>query len=238
MKNNINEKRDAVSKMFGGIAHRYDLMNTLMSLGMHKKWSNHAARVATIGLEGAALDVGTGTGDLAFAMANQPGINSVVGMDISPQMISKTKLKLKNLNPKIPINFSLGDALSLPFADNTFICVTSAYTLRNVPDVPLSLKEMMRVLKPGGRLLSLEILPIQNRVFRRFFKFYFNSIVPLLGTLITGHRRAYTYLPSSVDQFLFPNKLAAIFSDTGLEDVEYKRLWLGNPVIHSGMKPL
>ena len=95
MKNNINEKRDAVSKMFGGIAHRYDLMNTLMSLGMHKKWSNHAARVATIGLEGAALDVGTGTGDLAFAMANQRGINSVVGMDISPQMISKTKLKLK-----------------------------------------------------------------------------------------------------------------------------------------------
>ena len=238
MKTNISEKRNAVSKMFGDIAHRYDLMNTLMSLGMHKKWSDQAARIATMGLEGAALDVGTGTGDLAFSISNQPGIDSVVGMDISPQMISKTQLKLKNNKPKIPISFSLGDALSLPFADNTFICVTSAYTLRNVPDALDSLKEMMRVLKPGGRLVSLEILPIENRVFRRFFKFYFNNMVPLLGTLVTGNRKAYTYLPSSVDQFLFADKLAAMFSDTGLENVEYKRLRLGNPVIHSGMKPL
>ena len=229
-------KRDYVGRMFSRIARRYDLMNTLMTGGLHHRWRRHAAQEAVKELQGAALDVATGTGDLALALADRPGMGPVVGVDLVAEMIALAQRKGRRKGYEDRVSFMVGDALALPFDDNTFACVTSGFSLRNVPDLRSSLREMARVIKPGGRLVSLEILPLEGRVLRPLFRFYFNRLVPIAGALIAGDREAYTYLPESVDHFRTAETLAEMFREIGLRDVGYRRMGIGTPVIHWGSK--
>ncbi len=230
-----DEKRDYVHKMFSRISRRYDLMNTLMTLGRDSSWRDLAAEQATYGLCGPALDVGTGTGELALALSRQPSTTDVIGIDLLESMISLAKQKLNTNETKI--TFMTGDALSLPFPDNTFACVTSGFILRNVPDLEASLREMLRVVKPSGRILSLETMDSSNPVLRPITKSLFRIVVPLLGFFVAGDYSAYRYLPKSVDSFLSHKELLDLFSSIGLVNLGHRSLALGTIHLHWGTKP-
>ena len=235
-------KRRYVADLFSRIAPRYDLMNTMMTAGMHRRWRKVAAEVATRSLDGMALDVATGTGDLAFALASAKGaphpggIKGVVGLDLLPEMVAYARSKARSRGFKGRAQFTIGDALSLPFPDNTFACATSAWGLRNMPDLRRSLEEMVRVVRPGGRVVSLESMPVEGGPFVPAFRLFFHHVVPLMGQLIARDRAAYTYLPRSVDEFLSVDALARHFEEIGLDDVGYLRMGLGAVVVHWGTK--
>ncbi|MCZ6866337.1 MAG: ubiquinone/menaquinone biosynthesis methyltransferase [Chloroflexi bacterium] len=230
------EKRRYVADLFSRISRRYDLMNTLMTFGMDRRWRKTAARQAMEGLEGPVLDVATGTGDLALALGRVVGVTEVVGMDLLNPMVSRAISKVARAPGPAPVTFMVGDALSLPFPDDSFACVTSAFSLRNLPDLEAALREMVRVTRPGGRVLSLETMPVDKGMSRPLVRFHFRRIVPLLGALITFDRAAYTYLPQSVDRFLSPAGLADLFRAVGLETVQHQSLALGAVHIHWGTK--
>ena len=230
-------KRRYVAELFSRIAPRYDLMNTLMTGGMHHRWRRVAARIAASSMEGPALDVATGTGDLAFALAGVKGITRVVGVDLLAEMVARSRWKaLSRGEADSRTYFAVCDALSLPFPDGSFACATSAWGLRNMPDLAGSISEMARVVMPGGKIVSLESMPMERRAIRPLFRFFFHSLVPLMGQLIGRDRAAYTYLPQSVESFLTADALAQLFEDLGLQDVGYRTFGLGAIAVHWGTK--
>lgn len=237
-------KQRYVAQMFARIAGRYDLMNTLMTGGMHRRWRQKTARVTAQGLVGAqhtapllALDVATGTGDLAFALAQQPGIGHAVGVDIVPEMIALAQAKARARGLGRRTSLIVGDALALPFPDASFACATAGFSLRNMPDLPQALAEMVRVVRPGGRVTTLELTPLSEGIKSGLFRLYFHRLVPLLGLLIARDKSAYTYLPQSVDRFLEADNLARLFQDLGLSGVGYQKLGFGTVALHWGTKP-
>lgn len=230
------EKRRFVGAMFDRIAPRYDLMNTLMSGGMHHLWRRQAARAAAQGVAGLALDVACGTGDLALELARQPGVTGVVGVDLVPRMTALAREKVRRRDGQGRVALAVGDALALPFTDGAFACITSAFLLRNVPDLRQALAEQARVLRPGGRLVSLEITPLAPTPWRPLFRFYFHRVVPLMGRLVAGDGAAYTYLPQSVDRFPRAEALAGLLREAGLAEVGWRLLGLGTVALHWGVK--
>jgi len=245
-------KQRYVAQMFARIAGRYDLMNTLMTGGMHRRWRRKTAQITAQGLVGVplagprlALDVATGTGDLAFALAKQPGIDRAVGLDFLPEMIALAQAKARARGLAGQTSLIVGDALALPFPNASFACATAGFSLRNMPDLPQALAEMVRVVRPGGRVTTLELTPLSagiksgpfNRLRAGLFRVYFHRLVPLLGQLIAGDKSAYTYLPQSVDRFLQADNLARLFQDLGLTGVGYLKLGFGTVALHWGDKP-
>ena len=233
-----DDKRRYVAEMFARISPRYDLMNSLMTGGLHHRWKRETARFTARGLQGAALDVATGTGDLAFALARCPGIDRAVGVDLLSEMltIAVGKPAARNEN-RAPAAFAMGDALRLPFADDTFVCATAGFSLRNMADVPAAIAEMARVVSPGGRVTTLELTPMPPGIRAAMGRLYFHKFVPLMGQIVAGDRTAYTYLPSSVDYFLTADGLAEVYRQAGLVNVGYRRLGMGGVAIHHGEKP-
>lgn len=225
-----------VADLFARIAGRYDLMNSLMTGGMHHHWKRVTARRTAEGLSGPALDIATGTGDLAFALARQPGIDQAVGIDLLPEMLTIAQHKMKGRAEARNTVFLQGDALRLPFPDGAFACATAGFSLRNMPDLPQAIAEMARVVRPGGRVTTLELTPMGPGFKARLFRLYFHGLVPLVGQVVAGDRSAYTYLPQSVDYFLQADRLAALFSQVGLTDVGYRKLGFGTVAIHYGIK--
>jgi demethylmenaquinone methyltransferase/2-methoxy-6-polyprenyl-1,4-benzoquinol methylase len=227
-----------VAALFARIAPRYDLMNTLMTGGMHLRWRQKTAQVTARGIQGKALDVATGTGGLAFALAGRPEIDQVVGVDLLPEMLvlAQTKARTRGLSRRTTL--LVGDALALPFPDNTFACATAGFSLRNMPDLRQALAEMARVVRPGGRVTTLELTPFNRGVKARLFRLYFHRMVPFMGQIVAGDRSAYTYLPQSVDYFLEAERLAGLFREVGLTEVDYLKLGFGAVALHRGIKPL
>ena len=230
-------KQRYVADLFTRISRRYDLMNTLMTGGMHHRWKRQTARLTTRGLTGKALDIATGTGDLAFALVRQPGVEHAVGVDLLPEMLAFAQLKSRSQYISQHVTLITGDALSLPFPNNAFACATAGFSLRNMPDLPQALTEMARVVRPGGRITTLELTPLSTGIKSRFFHFYFHRLVPLMGQLIAGDRSAYTYLPQSVDYFLEAGRLSDLFRRVGLVDVGHIALGFGTVALHYGTKP-
>ena len=231
-------RQEYVADLFARIAGRYDLMNSLMTGGMHHRWKKQTARLTAQGLVGPALDIATGTGDLAYALAGQASVEPAIGVDLLPEMITLANEKQGKFPTLKQPRFLLGDALSLPFPDDTFACATAGFSLRNMPDLPATLKEMARVVRPGGRITTLELTPMGPGLKTSLFRLYFHRIVPLVGQVIAGDKAAYTYLPQSVDYFLQADRLARLFEETGLVDVSYRKLGFGTVAIHQGSKPL
>ena len=231
-------KRQYVSELFARISSRYDLMNDLMTAGRHRSWKRTTARLTTKGLRGNALDVATGTGDLAIALSRCLGIDRAVGVDLLPEMLALGRSKVKHRGFADTASLLLGDALELPFSDGSFACATSGFTLRNVPDLRRTLSEMVRVVQPGGRVTSLELTPLLEGKQSSLLRWYFHQVVPLLGQLVGGDRAAYTYLPQSVDRFPNADCLAELFRELGLTDVGYQRMGLGMVTLHWGTKPI
>lgn len=233
-----DDKRRYVAEMFARISPRYDLMNSLMTGGLHHRWKRTTARLTVTNLHGPALDVATGTGDLAFALASCPNVTEVVGVDLLPEMlcIANRRRSSGQDNPK-PIYFVQSDALRLPFSDGLFVGATAGFSLRNMPDVPSAIQEMSRVVAPGGRVTTLELTPMPAGLTATMGRLYFHHLVPLMGQLVAGERTAYTYLPDSVDYFLTADGLAEVFHEAGLVDVGYRRLGFGGVALHFGDKP-
>jgi demethylmenaquinone methyltransferase/2-methoxy-6-polyprenyl-1,4-benzoquinol methylase len=229
------EKARFVSAMFSRIAGRYDLMNGLMTLGMHHGWRRVAARQTIASPEGPALDLATGTADLALDLAEVHPHRAVIAADFSLGMLAVARGKLRGLEQARRVRLMAADALALPFGTRTFACVTSAFLLRNLADLEQGLREMRRVSRPGGRVVALEITQMTTPGLSALFRFYFHHVVPRVGRLVSGDREAYSYLPQSVDRFVTPAELAALMEKVGLRGVTYRRLGLGTVTVHVGI---
>ncbi|MDT5060282.1 MAG: demethylmenaquinone methyltransferase / 2-methoxy-6-polyprenyl,4-benzoquinol methylase [Acidobacteriota bacterium] len=238
-KKNVTESEHArrVREMFAGIAGRYDLLNHLLSGNTDKRWRRLVAKrlQPSLSLEGArALDVACGTGDLALALAEKTGA-FVVGTDFCRPMLEIAASKTQANGAEIP--YVEGDALKLPFADQSFDAVSIAFGLRNLSSVEDGLKELWRVLKPAGRAAILEFSRPVVPGFRALFQFYFTRVLPKLGGMISGSPGAYEYLPDSVSRFPNQKLLAAMMREAGFDQVEYQNLTGGIAALHMGTRP-
>lgn len=224
------EKANYVRDMFDRISPRYDLMNRVMTAGQDMKWRRIAIAKAELPEGGRLLDIACGTGDLAFAALPQnPAF--VVAADFSMEMVALGNGKL---NSQENISFLGADGLAMPFHDNSFDAVVTGFSMRNVIDIDKFICEMARVVSPGGKVVILEITPVQSPFFKGLFRFYFHKIVPFIGGILSGSREAYTYLPQSVDVFLTAEQLKERMQTAGLEDVKYQKLNLGTVALHWG----
>ena len=229
------DKARFVADMFSRIAGRYDLMNGLMTFGMHHGWRRAAARETIAAPEGPALDLATGTGDLALELREVHPHRDIVGADFAEGMLRIARDKVRELDATRRVRLVAADALALPFDDRAFACVTSAFLLRNLADLRQGLEEMKRVTRPGGRVVALEITQSTVPGFAQLFRAYFHHVVPLVGRVIARDGEAYTYLPQSVDRFLTPRELSALMEAVGLKAVTYRRVGLGTVTIHTGV---
>lgn len=226
-------KRRYVRTLFARIADRYDLITVILSYGRDRAWKRRLVRMADARAGMHALDLATGTGDLAFALRQAYPRRFVVGADFSEAMLRHADMKRKARGER-GVALLAADALALPFADRTFACVTSAFLLRNLADLEAGLAEMRRVTQPGGLVAALEITRPGVRGWDAMFGLYFNRVVPLIGAAVARDRAAYTYLPQSVGRFVTPPQLAQMMQRAGLDNVRYQRLGLGTIAIHVG----
>jgi demethylmenaquinone methyltransferase/2-methoxy-6-polyprenyl-1,4-benzoquinol methylase len=212
-------------------------MNRLLSLGMDGGWRRFAAKQAGLRPGDRALDVASGTGDLAFELARRVGAAGyVVGLDITREMLVLGRRKSLARRER-RVDHHEGDAMRLPYRDGAFRAATMAFGGRNVPDLPGAFREMTRVLESGGRVVFLELNRPKLWGFRHVFDWYFHTFSPLVGGIISGDRSAYEYLPRSVDKFEAVEEIAASMRAAGLEDVRMHPLMFGVAVVHVGSKP-
>ena len=223
----------AVREMFAGIAGRYDLLNHVLSINIDKRWRRCVRdELAGVLADPAALvlDVACGTGDLSIEL-QQNSAAKIVGSDFCRPMLEIAKEKAGTVIP-----FVEGDAMSLPFADDSFDAVTIAFGLRNLSNFEDGLGELQRVLKPGGRIAVLEFSSPRVPGFRSLFNFYFTQVLPRIGGAVSGSRGAYEYLPDSVSKFPDQKGLVRLMTETGFTDVSYKNLTGGIAAIHTGRR--
>lgn len=225
-------KGPGVQRMFDAIAGRYDLMNRVMTLGQDQKWRRFVVETAGNPGEGWMLDLATGTGDIAALSCNSYPKARVVGGDFSLNMLREARKRF--LDSKI--RWQACDANMLPFGDNVFESVTFGYLLRNVDDAVRVLREVRRVLKPGGRVVCLDTTPPARNILYPFIRLYFAYGIPLLGRMIADDEAAYAYLTGSTMDFYSAEALADGFRQAGLEDVGYRKFMLGTIGVHWGRK--
>jgi len=228
----LENKSKYVQGMFNRIAPRYDLMNRLMTAGQDQRWRRDVIRQAQLGPNARLLDLGAGTGDLAREALRQHPDCKALAADFTLGM-----MRIGQQHAPPSPDWSAADALALPFDDRQFDAVVSGYLLRNVSDLPLALREQYRALKPGGWLVSLDTTRPGRSILTPFIQFHMRTVIPLLGALVTGQRDAYTYLPSSSENFLKAEDLAAALTDAGFVEVGFQRRMFGTMAIHWGRKP-
>jgi demethylmenaquinone methyltransferase/2-methoxy-6-polyprenyl-1,4-benzoquinol methylase len=224
-----------VRGMFDRIAGVYDLMNSAMTAGLHHQWRQRAVDRAEVGPRSDALDVCCGTGDLALELRRRIGADGrVVGCDFSEPMLELARRK--SGQEGLPVEFGWADALELPYGDEGFDAVTIGFGARNLADLGRGLGEMARVLRPGGRLVILEITRPQREPLASFYSLWFDRVVPVIGS-VAGDSDAYSYLPNSVRTFPEPESLAAMMDEAGLQEIRWLLLAGGIIAIHSARKP-
>ncbi len=229
-----------VQAMFDRIARVYDRLNSVMTAGLHHAWRRRAAQLAGLAPGDRALDVATGTGDLALELGHRVAPDgTVIAVDFSEQMLKLARQKLvdRGLRTSSPvdvaISFQHANAMALPFEDGEFDAATVGFGARNFADLPLGLAEMARVVKPGGRVVVLELTTPTEPPLSTFFDLWFDRIIPVLGR-VAGDSAAYSYLPSSVRRFPGPEALAAVMSEVGLDSITYRLTAGGIIAIHVG----
>jgi demethylmenaquinone methyltransferase/2-methoxy-6-polyprenyl-1,4-benzoquinol methylase len=233
-----------VREMFTQIAPRYDVLNHLLSLQLDRLWRARTAKRLQPILErpdALVLDLCCGTGDLAFALS-RAGKAHIIGADFAHTMLVRAKDKSAALaettgeNPASPMPFFEADALRLPFASSSFDLVTSAFGFRNLANYEAGLREIRRVLKPGGTIAILEFTEPPEGLWGDFYRWYFCSVLPRIGGVISGERSAYSYLPKSVARFFHPRELAALMTSVGYQSVDYRVWTFGTLALHTGVR--
>lgn len=227
------ERARLVREMFDRIAGRYELLNTLMTAGLHRIWNKKVVRATGLQRNGWALDLACGTGSLTRDLAKKVGPGGhVLGIDFSSRMLAAAEAR-----PQPNIEYRLGDATDLrEVSTSSYDTATIAYGARNIPDLHALFSEMARVVVPGGTVVCLEISRPSGRISSTFYGLWFDKIVPWLGARVSGDAWAYSYLPQSVKEFVSPDELADIMRLNGLQDVTWQKLAGGIITLHRGRK--
>jgi demethylmenaquinone methyltransferase/2-methoxy-6-polyprenyl-1,4-benzoquinol methylase len=232
----MEDKAAYIKSMFSSIAGRYDLLNRLLSLRQDTAWRKFAISKCDIEPANLVLDAATGTGEMARLLMRQDSGCTVVGIDFCPAMLARARIKLATATDSDTVHLIMGDVLRLPFADNTFDCATIGYALRNVASIADAFREMARVVKPGGRVVSLELTQPPSRLIKILHYIYMWQFMQLVGTLVSGNREAYRYLPRSIAELIPPQEVKRLMEQTGLRQVEFSRLTFGVATVHAGTK--
>ncbi len=223
-------------KLFDQIAETYDLLNILLSLGIDRLWRRKIIKLLKSDKIDHALDMATGTGDMAILLAKNSNASRVEGIDLSTEMISigNQKVKKKDLHHKCELK--IGDGVTIPYPDQSQDLITITFGIRNFPDFKESMKNMYRVLKPGGKAVIMEFSLPENFFVRKFYLLYFRHILPLIGNIISGHKNAYTYLNQTVEEFPYGEEFANHFKEVGFEEVDIHPLTFGIASIYVAKK--
>ncbi len=235
----LDEKQGMVDAVFAKVAGRYDLMNDLMSGGLHRLWKD--AMVGWLAVPRQAsrrdyLDVAGGTGDIAFRIAERGAGARVTVADINKEMLAVGEARAIKRGLDSRVTFAEANAEDLPFDDGRFDAVTIAFGIRNVPRIQVALEEAFRVLKPGGRFLCLEFSAVDVAGLDRLYEFYSFNVIPRLGQLVAGDADSYRYLVESIARFPNQARFAAMIEKAGFEKVEFRNLSGGIAALHSGWK--
>ncbi len=230
------ERGEYVQDMFTRIAHRYDLMNRLITAGQDVHWREQVIREARLKADALVLDLGAGTGDLAREALKQQPEAKVVAADFTLEMmrVGQSQILEQGLNGSLP--WSAADAMNLPFGDNTFDAVVSGFLMRNVGDIQGALKEQYRTLKPGGRIIILDTTKPKRNLLSPFIWLHMHVVIPLLGGLLSGFKDAYNYLPDSTEEFVTAKELTVRMAAVGFKRINFEVLMLGTIAIHWGEK--
>lgn len=224
-----------VRATFSSIANRYDLANSIISLGLHKWWKKTLVGSLPHYYPLKALDICCGTGDISFLLAKKYPHAYVVGVDFCEEMLELAEARKEKWG-MVNVEFVKGDILSLPFPESSFHIVTVAFGMRNIVDRERALKVIFRMLRKEGIFVCLEFTPPKVSIFPSLYHFYLNKIVPFIGGLITGDGMAYHYLASSIDEFYKPGEFLELMRKTGFREVNYRLLSGGVVAIHQGVK--
>jgi demethylmenaquinone methyltransferase/2-methoxy-6-polyprenyl-1,4-benzoquinol methylase len=236
----VEEKRGRaryVRGLFDSIASRYDLANAVITLGRIKKWRQRLVDEADLRDSPLVLDLATGTGDLALAVARRSPRARIVGVDLSREMLRRGREKVRRAGLDGRISFVLADVTALPFRQSVADCVVDAFLLRHVPSLADTFVEFRRVLRPGRQVASLELTQPTMPVYRQVFGFLFRYLIPLLGGLVSGDYRAFRYLPRSLQPYPGHRELSEIMRGAGYENVRCRLMWGGAVAVHAGAKP-
>jgi demethylmenaquinone methyltransferase/2-methoxy-6-polyprenyl-1,4-benzoquinol methylase len=227
-----------IARMFDAIAHRYDQLNHLLSVGLDRRWRRQAVAALDLPDGACVLDICTGTADLAITAArHRAAPHAVIGVDFAGAMLALGRRKILAAGLGRVVRLVRGDACRLPSPSMTVDAVTVGFGIRNVADTERAIAEMFRVLKPGGRLAILEFGEPRLPVLRAIYLWYFRRVLPRIGQLLSKHTEAYAYLPASVSAFLTPDVLAALLRTSGFCEVRVDRLTLGVVYLYVGRRP-
>jgi demethylmenaquinone methyltransferase/2-methoxy-6-polyprenyl-1,4-benzoquinol methylase len=232
----MKTKEEFVHSVFESIAPKYDLMNNILSFRQHKYWRRFTMNKMNVQEGQTAIDLCCGTCDWTISLAQKSKKGKIIGLDFSQNMLDYGAIKLKKLDLEQQVTLVQGNAMSLPYDDNTFDYATIGLALRNVPDLEQVIREMQRVVKPGGKIVSLELSKPTWEPFKSIYYFYFQKVLPFLGKLIVNRYEQYKWLPESLIHFPDHKQLAEIFLKTGLTDVEAYPLTGGIAALHIGVK--
>ena len=230
-----DEKKEQVAQMFDNIANRYDFLNSLMSLGIHKGWRKKCVKLIADKNPQVILDVATGTADFAIECAKLHPKN-IIGVDISEGMMSAGRVKLKTLKLDSLITLESGNAETLVYSDNTFDAIVVGFGVRNFQNLEKGLSNLYRILKPGGQLVILEFAYPTNWFIKTIYTFYFSYVTPFMGKLFSKDNRAYSYLTESVKAFPNNQKFLAILNKTNYKNTSFQSLSFGVAAIYKAEK--
>ncbi|MCS9996591.1 demethylmenaquinone methyltransferase [Weissella confusa] len=233
----MNKAPQRVQGIFDGLAHDYDKMNDIISLGTHRSWRTKTMAAIDVPKNGQILDVAAGTGDWTIALAKELGEKGhVTGFDLSPEMLAVAREKVVEAGVSYWVTLTQGNAMELPYEDDTFDLVTIGFGLRNLPDTAKGMQELYRVLKPGGELVVLETSQPDNPVIKPFWKMYFKGVMPMMGKVFAHDKDSYNYLEKTTEEFMSFKALANLMTDTGFKTVTYQRFNFGAAAAHYGIK--
>lgn len=229
-------KGNYLRRLFGRIAGIYDLMNRLMSLGLDQVWRRRAARYLALANGETGLDLGAGTADLSITVIQHSRNTHMLGMDITPEMLEVGRKKVAHLGLEDRIVLKIGDAEAIDLPDNSVDGCCSAFTVRNLSDIGQGFREMLRVVRPGGRVVCLETTHPPGKIFGSLFYFYFNKLAPLFGSILGKAVEEYNYLPQSLANFPRAPRLKELMEEAGWSDVHYHYQHGGLVAIHVATK--
>ncbi|GAA5315761.1 MAG: bifunctional demethylmenaquinone methyltransferase/2-methoxy-6-polyprenyl-1,4-benzoquinol methylase UbiE [Candidatus Pelagadaptatus aseana] len=234
----VEDKADKVADVFHSVAAKYDIMNDLMSAGIHRLWKRFTIEISGVRAGHKVLDIAGGTGDLSYKFSQLVGKDGLVVLsDINDSMLKVGRDRLTDRGVAGNLVVAQADAQYLPFPDNTFDCITIAFGLRNVTDKDLALRSMLRVLKPGGRLLVLEFSKPRSSLLNKVYDTYSFKVLPMMGKLVANDSESYSYLAESIRMHPDQDTLKSMMQNAGFSNVSYHDMTGGIVALHKGIKP-